>query len=337
VVLAAVVALVAVQPRRRPLPSTISTNAWKTYTDTSGNVRFRYPPDWRPQLKEGFGGPGSRLVTWSRLGSRSRPRSSQASATVRAALPSAADGADSGGGSWPAAAAGQGQSASVTVEGDLPPDGRQRFSGSWVIGGALVWHFIWDEWCNRGLPKATLRVTADGGASLTVPGLNPKSPHPLASHALHGPRPALGHRRLAMSRLRHLVGDVEAKAYRSIASATRPLGHGRLALGVGLDNPGAAGLRAPRLRRLGHGTVLGTWEEHAHVDQDPAQAGGPTVGPAAPGRTLQAAVGQRLGDPEGSLAAAPTVGPRSARAAGRRGAPRPTPPAVPTRPCGGGR
>jgi len=49
----------------------------------------------------------------------------------------------------------RGNPASITVEGDLPPDGRQRFSGSWVIGGALVWHFIWDEWCNRGLPRAT--------------------------------------------------------------------------------------------------------------------------------------------------------------------------------------
>jgi hypothetical protein len=41
-----------------------------------------------------------------------------------------------------------------------------------------MWHFIWDEWCNRGLPKATLRVTADGGASLTVPGLDPTPRQP---------------------------------------------------------------------------------------------------------------------------------------------------------------
>lgn len=63
VVLAAVVALAAVQTRQRPLPSTISTNGWKTYTNTDGNLRFRYPPDWRLQLKEGFGGRGSRFVT----------------------------------------------------------------------------------------------------------------------------------------------------------------------------------------------------------------------------------------------------------------------------------
>ena len=62
VVLAAVVALAAVQTRQRPLPSTVSTNGWKTYSDTNGNFRFRYPPDWR-LLKEGLGGPGSKFVT----------------------------------------------------------------------------------------------------------------------------------------------------------------------------------------------------------------------------------------------------------------------------------
>src|SRR6266545_389298 len=30
-----------------PLPSTVSTEGWKTYTDAGGNLRFRYPPDWR--------------------------------------------------------------------------------------------------------------------------------------------------------------------------------------------------------------------------------------------------------------------------------------------------
>jgi hypothetical protein len=36
-----------------------------------------------------------------------------------------------------------------------------------------MWRFIWDEWCNRGLPKATLRVSADGAAGIAIPGLNP--------------------------------------------------------------------------------------------------------------------------------------------------------------------
>jgi hypothetical protein len=73
----------------------------------------------------------------------------------------------------------KGNPASITVEGDLPLDGMQRFSGSWVIGGAPMWHFLWDEWCNRGLPRATLHVTADGGAALTVPGLRNRPRLPL--------------------------------------------------------------------------------------------------------------------------------------------------------------
>jgi hypothetical protein len=84
----------------------------------------------------------------------------------------------------------RGNPASITVEGDLPLDGMQRFSGSWVIGG----HFIWDEWCNRGLPRAILRVTADGGASLTVPGLDPtrhKSPHLLNMSCKDRGRPSV--------------------------------------------------------------------------------------------------------------------------------------------------
>lgn len=35
-----------------------------------------------------------------------------------------------------------------------------------------MWRFIWDEWCNRGLPRATLRVTADE-AAITIPGFDP--------------------------------------------------------------------------------------------------------------------------------------------------------------------
>ena len=56
-VLAAAVALAAVRGQDRapvgpaattlPTPSTVSTKGWKTYTDTTGNLRFRYPPDWR--------------------------------------------------------------------------------------------------------------------------------------------------------------------------------------------------------------------------------------------------------------------------------------------------
>jgi hypothetical protein len=45
-VLVAVVALAAVRTRERPLPSTVSTKGWTTWTDTAGNLRFRHPPDW---------------------------------------------------------------------------------------------------------------------------------------------------------------------------------------------------------------------------------------------------------------------------------------------------
>jgi hypothetical protein len=45
-VLVAVVALAAVRSREHPLPSTISTTGWTTWTDTAGNLRFRHPPDW---------------------------------------------------------------------------------------------------------------------------------------------------------------------------------------------------------------------------------------------------------------------------------------------------
>ena len=72
----------------------------------------------------------------------------------------------------------RGNPATTTVEGDLPVDGIQRLSGSWVIGGALMWRFMWHEWCNRGLPQAALRVTADGGATLTVPGMDPAPDEP---------------------------------------------------------------------------------------------------------------------------------------------------------------
>jgi len=329
VMLGAVVVLAAVQSRQRPLPSTVSTNGWKTYTDTDGNFRFRYPPDWRLQLKEELGEPGKfvsvvppgiavpakeqprfsvsveagprfwigedwfgttslarlpggqsylrtasdptnttgwrqpppavvdrpRSATWSidwgrpclggaarcvphsvrvslqavdgrlwdryravaetipttleqlrptqpSVGDRDLPacrsdqwrliwpeeyggaHGSQATAiqggvqyrqgprchlrlTVRMAVE------DGGGRLLPV----RGNPANITWEGDLPLDGIQRSSGSWVIAG-MMWHFIWDEWCNRGLPQATLRVTADGGASLTIPGLDPTPAEP---------------------------------------------------------------------------------------------------------------------------------------------------------------
>jgi len=315
-VLAAVAAAVVVRTSasgERPLPSTVSTRGWKTYTDVAGNLRFRYPPGWRvtaypvrgggpdymvllpPGIKpsatppEGFsvswqagasywigedwtvgtpsfgrlpnGRPYLRavsdlpgayhFVSWSvdwgrpcrtgaarcvphsvrfqiraadgRLWDRYRAVAETIPTTLQQLRPTAPTVGDL---SLPACNPNQwrlvwmeeygtthdhqgmviqggvryrqgprchlrltlhmavedkggrmlpvrGNPATTTVEGDLPVDGLRRLSGSWVVDGAFMWRFFWYEWCNRGLPQATLRVTAVGGASLTVPGLDP--------------------------------------------------------------------------------------------------------------------------------------------------------------------
>jgi hypothetical protein len=51
-VLVGVVALAALRTSERPLPSTVSTKGWTTWTDTAGNLRFRHPPDWVVRPKE---------------------------------------------------------------------------------------------------------------------------------------------------------------------------------------------------------------------------------------------------------------------------------------------
>jgi len=315
-VLAAVVALAAVRGSdTRPLPSTVSTEGWKSYIDVAGNLRFRYPPDWRVKAYQVRGGgprymtlvppgiavpampPAAFQVSWQasrsfwigenwvggttslgrlpngrpylrtandptaddryhfagwsidwgrpcltgaarcvphsvgfgihadgrRLWDRYHAVAETIPTTVEQLRPTAPTVGDT---SLPACNPEQwrlvwveeygvtdgdqgtvlqggvryrqgprchlrltlrlavednrgrplpvkGNPASTTVEGDLPIDGIQRLSGSWVIDGAMMWRFIWDEWCNRGLPQATLRVTADGGASLTIPGMDP--------------------------------------------------------------------------------------------------------------------------------------------------------------------
>jgi hypothetical protein len=312
-VLAAVVGLVAVRGgRQRSLPTTVSTEGWKIYTNAGGNLRFRYPPDWRlevdrseprtpavhlvpaelanqqaqqagqPRERVGFEvwlGAGQFWIGEDWFGTTSQgrlpngrpylrtemPRTVQYSIdwgrpcatgdarcvplSVRASLSAADDrlweryraiaetilqtseqlrptAPTAGDRSlppcrpdqwrlvWPEEYAGprgeqgtaiqggvqylegprchfrisvrmtvedadgrllpvKGNPAATVVEGDLPVDGMQRYSGSWVIGGASMWRFIWDEWCNRGLPRATLRVSADGATDVIVPGLDP--------------------------------------------------------------------------------------------------------------------------------------------------------------------
>ena len=34
----------------------------------------------------------------------------------------------------------------------------------------MRWYWVWQEWCNKGLPQATLRITAETGAQIAVPG-----------------------------------------------------------------------------------------------------------------------------------------------------------------------
>ena len=66
------------------------------------------------------------------------------------------------------------------IEGDLPEDGIGRSGGSWVMrGGPLFWSFSWQEWCNKGLEGATLRLTAPNGQRLELGGPKPGPPSPL--------------------------------------------------------------------------------------------------------------------------------------------------------------
>ena len=72
-----------------------------------------------------------------------------------------------------------GNPSTTTVEGDLPEDQDPSTANTTVYQGSpLGWYWAWQEWCNEGLPQASLRITADSGASITVPG-PPKADPPL--------------------------------------------------------------------------------------------------------------------------------------------------------------
>ena len=59
----------------------------------------------------------------------------------------------------------------TTVEGDLPEDQDPSTANVTIYQGSpLSWIWAWQEWCNKGLPQATLRITAETGAGITVPG-----------------------------------------------------------------------------------------------------------------------------------------------------------------------
>jgi hypothetical protein len=64
-----------------------------------------------------------------------------------------------------------GNPATTTVEGDLPEDADPSTATSIIIRGSpLRWYWVWQEWCNKGLPRAILRITAETGARISVPG-----------------------------------------------------------------------------------------------------------------------------------------------------------------------
>jgi hypothetical protein len=313
-VLAAVVAVAAVRSREHPLPTTISTKGWTTWTDTAGNLRFRHPPGWVVRQKradlvrvappEQAGGvtadnppfavgilaaapgyylgetPGVNLtegrlpggqayvayeedltgsdrppnvplrhriytIDWGRscrgapggqqrcgadrvmagimaastpLWDRYRAVAEAIVATIEPVRPLAPSSGDRSRpacqrdqwrlfhpGGWSYGDRAQryvleggvafrggppchlrltlrlevlgpdgrrvplpGNPSTTTVEGDLPED-RQLGGGS-VVPTPLSWSWGWQEWCNRGLPQGRMRISAEGGATLTVPG-----------------------------------------------------------------------------------------------------------------------------------------------------------------------
>jgi hypothetical protein len=59
-----------------------------------------------------------------------------------------------------------GSPATATVAGLLPEDDQRRLNRLGVHDTPLMWSLAVDEWCNRELAGASLRVTAPGGRSL---------------------------------------------------------------------------------------------------------------------------------------------------------------------------
>jgi hypothetical protein len=70
-----------------------------------------------------------------------------------------------------------GNPSTTTVEGDLPEDADPSTANAIVEWPSpLTWIWNWQEWCNKGLPQASLRITAETGATIRVPG--PPKPNP---------------------------------------------------------------------------------------------------------------------------------------------------------------
>ena len=64
-----------------------------------------------------------------------------------------------------------GNPSTTVVEGDLPEDGHVVVENATSeLVTPLAWRWGWQEWCNKGLPQATLRITPGTGEAITVPG-----------------------------------------------------------------------------------------------------------------------------------------------------------------------
>ncbi|HEX8863339.1 MAG TPA: hypothetical protein VGC06_30435 [Actinomycetes bacterium] len=68
-----------------------------------------------------------------------------------------------------------GNPSTTTIEGDLPDDRQSARQNTMSMAPSpLNWYWGWQEWCNRDMPRGTMRVTAEGGATISVVG--PPSP-----------------------------------------------------------------------------------------------------------------------------------------------------------------
>jgi hypothetical protein len=64
-----------------------------------------------------------------------------------------------------------GNPSTTVVDGYLPEDGQVADPNSYNFKGTpLNWLWAWQEWCNQGLPQASLRIGAATGEAITVPG-----------------------------------------------------------------------------------------------------------------------------------------------------------------------
>lgn len=83
-----------------------------------------------------------------------------------------------------------GSPATATVQGLLPDDDPRRLNKLGVHSTPLMWEFGVDEWCNRDLAGATLRVAAEGGGQVEQPLPGPSPAPARRQHCRDRGRPA---------------------------------------------------------------------------------------------------------------------------------------------------